>query len=439
MSWSTASDLRAQVMRLWERGELLREGLPQGNGELPRACLPEEGGEGAQPCEQPSDAAVDTTAGLPAGRSRFPLRLSLKTPGPDDITRRFDAVRAWVVAISATPHVRLEWQETRHRVQGSQRLPASAWVDRLDDALAWIGKRAEHARFRALHAETATRQPTLLPWLEKRPLRALELAAEWSRLLDVVSWLQAHPRPGVYLRQVDLPGIHTKFIESQRGVLAELLDLALPAAAIDPARSGAQQFAARYGFLDKPVLLRLRVLDPALGLLPGAPCPDLALDADSFARLRLDVARVFITENETNFLAFPRVDKAIVIFGAGYGWDALARAQWLQRCPIHYWGDIDTNGFAILAQLRARFAHVESLLMDRATLLAHEALWGREDSPRPADVSRLTAEERSLYEDLRDHRIRPSLRLEQEHIGFGWLEKWLKIVHLMDDFQPYGG
>ena len=54
------------------------------------------------------------------------------------------------------------------------------------------------------------------------PLRALELAAEWSRLLDVVSWLQAHPRPGVYLRQVDLPGIHTKFIESQRGVLADL-------------------------------------------------------------------------------------------------------------------------------------------------------------------------------------------------------------------------
>src|SRR5690606_32096664 len=144
MSWSTASDLRAQVMRLWERGELLREGLPQDSGEPPRACLPEEEGEGAQSGEQPSDAAADTTAGLPAGRSRFPLRLSLKTPTSDDITRRFDAVRAWVAAISATPHVRLEWQETRHRVQGSQRLPASAWVDRLDDALAWIGKRAEH-------------------------------------------------------------------------------------------------------------------------------------------------------------------------------------------------------------------------------------------------------------------------------------------------------
>lgn len=402
MSWSSAQDLRAQLMRLWERGELLREGL----------------GPGA---------------------SRFPLRLTLKAPGSDDITRRFEAVRAWVAAIAATPHVRLEWQDVRHRVQGSQRLPASAWVNSLDEALAWIGKRAEHARFCALHAETATRQPLLLPWLEKRPLRALELAAEWPRLLDVVAWLQAHPRPGVHLRQVDLPGIHTKFIESHRGVLAELLDLALPAAVIDPARTGAQQFAARYGFLDKPMLLRFRVLDPALDVLPGAPCPDLALDADSFARLRLALARVFITENEINFLAFPRVPGSIVIFGAGYGWEALARAAWLQRCPIHYWGDIDTNGFAILAQLRARFAHVESLLMDRATLDAHQRFWGREDSPRAADTARLTAAERSLYEDLREHRIQPALRLEQEYVGFGWLEKSLRIIHPTDDFQALGG
>ena len=401
MSWTTPADLRAQVQRLWDRGELLRAAVAD---------------------------AID-----------WPLRLSLKVPAPADLSERFDAVRDWVREIGAARHVRLEWREWTHRVQGRQRLPLAAWVDSLDDALALVGKKRQAERFRALWQQTASAQPVLQPWMTKRPLQVLELADRWDRLLAIVGWLQSHPRPGLYLRQVDLPGIHTKFIESQRGVLAELLELALPAAAIDPARTGAQQFAARYGFLDKPVLLRLRILDPALHLLPGAPCPDLALDADSFARLRLDVARVFITENETNFLAFPRVDKAIVIFGAGYGWEALARAEWLQRCPIHYWGDIDTNGFAILAQLRARFAHVESLLMDRATLLAHEALWGREDSPRPADVSRLTAEERSLYEDLRDHRIRPSLRLEQEHIGFGWLEKWLKIVHVIDDFQPSDG
>lgn len=70
---------------------------------------------------------------------------------------------------------------------------------------------------------------------------------------------------------------------------------------------------------------------PSVGL-PGIDCPDITLDADSFSRLQLAVQRVFITENEINFLAFPSVKDAIVIFGAGYGWDALARSRWLNDC-----------------------------------------------------------------------------------------------------------
>lgn len=59
--------------------------------------------------------------------------------------------------------------------------------------------------------------------------------------------------------------------------------------------------------------------------------------------------------------------------------------------------------------------------MDRATLDAHAAMWGSKDKPLLADLHRLTPEERALYDDLRDHRIRPRLRLEQEHIAFHWL------------------
>ena len=150
-------------------------------------------------------------------------------------------------------------------------------------------------------------------------------------------------------------------------------------------------------------------------------CPDVTLDDDGFSRVELAVRRVFITENETNFLAFPQVRDAIVIFGAGYGWDALARSHWLKDCSIHYWGDIDTHGFDILDQLRGHFDHVASFLMDRATLDAHAAVWGSEDTPLQVDLYRLTPEERALYDDLRDNRIRTGLRLEQEHIGFHWL------------------
>ena len=59
--------------------------------------------------------------------------------------------------------------------------------------------------------------------------------------------------------------------------------------------------------------------------------------------------------------------------------------------------------------------------MDRCTLLAFESLWGTEDRSIHRDLPRLTAEERALHDDLRDHRIGRNLRLEQERIGFGWV------------------
>ena len=388
MSWTTPADLRAQVQRLWDRGELLR-------------------------------AAV-------AGAIDWPLRLGLKVPAPADLSERFDAVRDWVREIGEARHVRLEWRERTHRVQGRQRLPAAAWVDSLDDALALVGKMRQAERFRALWQQTASAQPALQPWMTKRPLQVLELADRWDRLLAIVGWLQSHPRPGLYLRQVDLPGVDSKFIEAHRGVLAEWLDLALPPGAIDTAAAGAAQFARRYGFLDKPLRIRFRLLDPALPTLPGCKgLADITLDAASFATLALPLRRVVVTENETNFLALPALPQAIVIFGAGYGWDALARAGWLQRCELHYWGDIDPHGFAILDQLRGHFPHAASLLMDRETLLAHRALWGEEPQPIRHDLPRLTVDESAVYDDLRFDRLQPGLRLEQERVGFGWVRERL--------------
>ena len=149
---------------------------------------------------------------------------------------------------------------------------------------------------------------------------------------------------------------------------------------------------------------------------------DLTLSAEAFAGLDPPVQRVFITENEINFLAFPAVESGLVIFGAGYGFDAVARAAWLHQRALYHWGDIDTHGFAILDQLRSHFPQAQSLLMDRDTLLAHAAQWTPEPQPTQRDLPRLSNQERGLYDDLRWRRLRPEpLRLEQERIAFGWV------------------
>lgn len=384
MKWTTPTGLQAQVHKLWDRGLLL--------------------------------------ASVAGGESVFPRRLALKGPDSRALGERFSEVRDWIAGLVANEGLyRIEWRSVNHRVLGANRIPSAIWIDTLEQALGLIGKHRAAERFAGMVERTRETRAELIPWLAKRPLRALALAEEWPQLLAIVDWLSKHPRPEVYLRQVDLPGVHTKLIEGHRGVLAEFFDLVLPEEAIDATHTGAFGFCRRYGFLDKPARVRFRMLDPTVRLLPMASDQDITLTQAAFSSLAPPVTTVFITENEINFLAFPNVRDSMVIFGAGYGFANLATVHWLQEKNILYWGDIDTHGFAILNQLRGFFPHTVSFLMDRETLLAHRQFWGSEPQPQTGDLLRLTTEEQALYDQLRQHTWGVSVRLEQEKIGFRYL------------------
>jgi len=388
-SWTRPSDLRAAVQKLWDRGEIL--------------------------------------ASFVSGQALFPKRVAVRTPTSTDMMERFDEVRAWIQELQATAHCRVEMRPFKHRILGSNLVPHEAWIDTVQTALALIGRQREASRFLALLEATRRRQPELLNWLSKHPFDALELFDEWTRLMEVVAWVKEHPRPRVYLRQVDILGIHTKFLEEHRGVLSQLLDTVLPSDVIDTRASGVTEFAKRYGFLEKPTRIRFRFLDPEC-TLSWCPGQDITIEAGSFAHLNPRISRVFITENEINFLAFPKVDDSLIIFGSGYGFAALGKAEWLSGCRLYYWGDIDTHGFAILDQLRGQFSEVQSFLMDRATLMAFESQWDIEEKQTVRELDHLNDDERSVYDDLRDNRIRKNLRLEQERIAFGWVASRLSAL-----------
>lgn len=393
MNWTMPADLRAQVQKLWDKGLIL--------------------------------------ASLVDDQKLFPRRLTLKKPTSSELADRFPEVRNWIGDLLRGKYYRVAMRDLRHHVIGKNTIPDEIWVDSLEDALNLIGKGRDAGRFNEILDLTRERMPALLPWLAGRPMKALELADNWPLLMEVILWMQSHPRPCIYPRQMDIPGIHTKFIESHRAVLKELLDLALPTDAIKVETTGItgmSEFCRRYGFLDKPLRVRFRILDPELALLSAGTDQDIAVNQETFNGLNLKVSRVFITENETNFLAFPSLPGSMVIFGAGYGFEMLAQADWLHLCSIYYWGDIDTHGFAILDQLREHFPHVKSILMDRETLMAHEQQWVTEPNPCVATLARVNVEERSLFDDLRNNRIGPAVRLEQERIGFKWVNRVLKSI-----------
>jgi len=386
--WTTPADLRRQVQRHWDSGRLL-------------------------------SAAI-------LGESLFPLELRLRGPDTRALSERFEEVRQWIRELEGESRYTIEWREVNHRLLGRNRVPARIVVPGEREALELIGKTGDTARFRSLAASTLEKLPELGAWLARRPLTALAYAADWERILAVLLWFRGHPRSGLYLRQLDIAGVDTKFIEGRKPLLAELLEIVLPPEALgDSGAAGQRNFEARYGLASKPSQVRFRILDRRLAF---QGLTDLAVPAREFAALDLKVERVFITENEINGLAFPSVPGSLVIFGLGYGLDRLSEVRWLDHRTLHYWGDIDTYGFHILDRLRARFPAAQSFLMDRETLLEHAPLWVRESNPYDGDLSRLTSAERALYDDLRHNRLGERVRLEQERIPYGWLQRELESM-----------
>lgn len=390
-SWTTAKDLRDRLQLEWERGRILA-------GEL-------------------------------SGESFFPYRVPLRHPGGSELSNSFAEAREWLEKLDyrSKAHTgkgyELEWREINHRQLGRNKIPVTAIFNHPDDGLGFIGKAGEAARFRQLCQEILKSHPELRPWLTTKPILTLAHAEAWPKLLAVITFLQAHPRPGIYIRQLDVAGVDTKFIERHKKVLSELLDIILPAAAIAQEFSSGAGFAQRYGFRAKPVQLRFRVLDAELCL---AGLADLQVPVEDFARLQLPVDRVFITENLINGLSFPEISRSLVIFGLGFGLDRLAKIDWLRDKPIYYWGDIDTHGFAMLDQLRAYFPQTISLLMDRATVLRHREQWGFEPSPATKDLPRLNGAEARLYDELRNNYFAEGLRLEQEKLPYACLQSALQ-------------
>jgi len=416
--WTTPDDVRAEVERLWSGGRLL-------------AAVLETIGAGSSEQEPVH----------PERRITFPRRLRLRAPPSATLGTSFEAVRSWVKALESGSRTEVgsgyevTWRETRTKQLGRNRLPHALILPTLDDALALINRRADAELFAELAATTVSRFPGLAGWLTRKPLAVLEHRSEWRRILAVLEWFACHPRSGLYLRQIDVPGVDTKFIERREALLGELLDVLSPPPSSDgPTPAEVGTFEARYGLAQKPALIRFRLLDPGLAI--SGVLSDLTARVTEFAMLNPKVERVFVVENEVTGLSFPEFKRAMLIFGSGYALERLAAVEWLRSLPVAYWGDIDTHGFAMLDRLRGFLPQTRSLLMDRATLLAHREQWAVESAPYIGELSRLSPEEAALFDDLRFARLGDGVRLEQERVLFSFAERTIEAQRCSTHGSP---
>jgi hypothetical protein len=376
-TWTVPGDVVSRLRRRWDRGELLSR--------------------------------------LASGAPWEPLATGLRGPSAQDTAARFDEVRAWIDQWRSARHLRVETRTVGGRVLGANQLPARAWVDSYEQLWAALGVHAAVRTFMGLLDTTRRRAPAIADWMVVKPMEVLGHQGEWIRLVDTVLWIDAHVCPDMYLRQVDVPGVDTKFIERHRTILAALLDRQLPEHRVDRTRPSSD-FAGRYLFRPKPAYVRFRRLSDGDGF------SELAVRVSELADRPPTARTVFVVENEVSYLAFPPVADAVVIFGEGYAASRLEPLRWLAGKNLVYWGDIDTHGFAILNRVRQTFGHCRSMLMDRATLLAHESHWVDEPNPVSGYLEALWLDEAALYNDLVEDVLGRAVRLEQERVSYAAVE-----------------
>ena len=349
-----------------------------------------------------------------AGQEWEPLSFAIRGPAAGQIGDRLADVRRWAAewAEAARGPLRVEYKQIGGRHFGTNSIPGRAWLDGYDQTWTLLKAGPDVRRLRDLME--AARDTRLVPWLTGHPMRALRLADDWGKLLATVRWIEERQAPAMYLRQVDVPGVDTKFIERHKGVLAELLDAQLDPARVDADATG---FAGRYGFLRKPGYVRFRVAAGFRGF------SELSVRTSEFTAAPDGITRAYVIENEISYLAFPLPAAAMAILGGGYAVPVLEPLGWLAGLCVVYWGDIDTHGFAILDRLRHQLPHARSMLMDQPTLLQHREHWGTEPSPATAPLERLDRAESALYSDLVANAYAPAVRLEQERISFSAVER----------------
>ena len=312
----------------------------------------------------------------------------------------------------------IEWKTIKTKLLGTQDLPSRIMFETADDYERFLQKIKEVADFRKDVAQISEKFPKLQHWIEKHPQKVIEYSGDWGDIGKVLDYFSKNPQPQLYIRELPIE-VHTKFIEQHKIVIGELLNVVIE----DYVNTNEKDFEKRYNLRYDEPLVRIKLLDRTLATKFFNGMDDITIPVSQFLKLHIPITKAFVVENKVNFLTFPPVANSIVIWGRGYGVAPIKDSELLKNIDLIYWGDLDAQGFEILSQFRSYFAHVKSLLMDKATF----DYYFEKERGTPSKISvklNLTTEEEELYQYIKVN----NYRLEQEKIPQRYVIEQLKCI-----------
>ena len=311
----------------------------------------------------------------------------------------------------------LDLQKVNTKHLGAQDLPILIYFDNQKDFLKFLGKENEEDSFKSNVEIILGELPELKDWIIKYPKKVIDNMNEWQNILKVCQYFKQNPKPNFYIRELPVK-VHTKFIERNKGIIRELLDVLIS----EHVKSEEKEFENRFNLKYAEPQIRFKVLDKKISDRFFSGIDDIAIPVSQFEKLDLPIKKVLVVENKTTLyttLTLPKMNDTIAIFGSGFSVFNLKNVLWFDNLKLLYWGDIDVQGFEILSQFRTYFPHTKSMLMDKKTF----DKFFEDDDGTPTNISMklsLTDEEQLLYDILKKN----NWRLEQEKIPLDYVNKY---------------
>lgn len=366
-----------------------------------------------------------------AGEGTWPLVVALGVPTDKDIAEDAAAVRAWADAWqSQTGPGTVLFEERQFARFGRHRLPSRLSFESAAVVAAAVGQSRRWEIASERYQRMLSRWPVLAQsnaLASRFDVLADYSAEDFERLVSLLAWLNANPASGLYLRQLPVEGLDTKWLEKRTRLIASLFR------AIRSIGDEGGDFHALVGLKKPAHRVRIRLLCPTLRSLVGG-LSDIEAPVGELGRLPISPVTVVIVENLETGLALPDIANTVLVMKLGNAVSALEALPWLRTAEVLYWGDIDTHGFAILDRARKTVPQIRSVLMDEATLLAHQPLWVQEPVPCSSRLFEgLTVDEKSIYDHLRAGTWGARIRLEQERLD--WTSSLQTLIDVLNSGQ----
>lgn len=358
----------------------------------------------------------------------FPLLVKLKGPNKMEMSDNYIEVKAWINELRSKQKkadqlgYTLIEKEVNYRDIGRNSIPVQIRIDSINDFMSLTKHKQELKEFMTISKQLVEYDEGLKAWIIRFPHKLLtKIGNNIEKYIAVVDWFTKNKTNDLYIRQFDIERVDTKFIENNKKTISELLDTCLPQERIDNTQTN---FEKRYQIKTKEEMIRFRLHSSNCPL----PFTDVFVKQSEFEVFKPNIKKIFMLENEINYLCFPDVEDSLIIFTRGYHIESLANTKWLNGKDVYYWGDIDTHGFNILSRLRKFCPNAKSFLMDEATLINHIHLTGQEEKQFSGEINLLTDEEATLVEKLQTNYFKNNLRLEQERIEYKYVLSFIETL-----------